>query len=179
MNHKDIFSIPLKGMNHGLHEYNFEVDSEFFQSIENSLISEGKFNIKLVNDIREDMFVLDFDVKGTFKAPCDRCLVTIDVPCKNEYRIFLKFSDFGDELNDDEDDDIIYVDEKENRFDLSNLFYQLIVLSMPLSNTYDCENDKNPKCDFVLLEKLQNTESIDQDINPELNKLKDIFKNKK
>jgi uncharacterized protein len=179
MNHRDIFSIPLKGMNHGLHEYNFEVESAFFQSVENSLISEGKFNIKVVNDIREDMYVLDFEVQGTFKAPCDRCLVTIDVPCKTEYRIFLKFSGSESELFDDEDNDIIYVDEKENRFDLSNLFYQLIVLSMPLSNTYDCENDKNPKCDFVLLEKLQNSESIEQDINPELNKLKDIFKNKK
>ncbi|MGE5356974.1 MAG: YceD family protein [Deltaproteobacteria bacterium] len=181
MKYLDQYSIPLKGMNLGMHEYFFDIEGEFFQHIENSLISEGNFVAKVNCDKKENMFVLHFEITGTFSAPCDRCLVQIDVPAKIEYDVFLKTGISGTEaMSDDLEDDVIFVDEKESRFNIAGLLYQLIVLSMPLSNRYDCENDPDKKCDLALLAKLENEQTTDnekdENDNPLWDSLKDIFK---
>jgi uncharacterized metal-binding protein YceD (DUF177 family) len=182
MKYLDQYSIPLKGMNLGMHEYFFDIDTEFFSHIENSLISEGNFVAKVNCDKKENMFALHLDIMGSFSAPCDKCLVQINVPAEIGYDVFLKTGIPGTEvLTDDLEDDVIYVEEHENRYNLSGLLYQMIVLSMPLSNRYDCENDPDRKCDFDLLSKLENEQIDNSDQentdNPMWDSIKDIFKN--
>jgi len=182
MKYLDQYSIPVKGMNLGMHEYFYDIDNEFFSHIENSLISEGKYVARVNCDRKENMFVLDFEISGTYTAPCDRCLVQINVPSTIDYSVFVKPGIPDNEtMSEDLEDDVIYIDESENRFDISGLLYQLIVLSMPLSNRYDCENDPEPKCDFALLSKFENKAEVDYNENDSKNpiwdSLRDIFKN--
>ena len=182
MKYLDQYSIPLKGMNLGMHEYFFDIDNEFFSHIENSLISEGKYVAKINCDKRENMFVLNFEIKGNYSAACDRCLVQIDVPSVIDYGVFLKTGIPGDEMiSEDLEEDVIYVDERDSRFNISGLLYQLIMLSMPLSNRYDCENDPDPKCDFALLSKFQDERQESSNKNdssdPIWDSLRDIIKN--
>lgn len=182
MKYLDQYSIPVKGMNLGMHEYFYDIDNEFFSHIENSLISEGKYVAKVNCDRKDNMFVLDFEISGTYSAPCDRCLVKIDVPSVIDYSVFVKEGIPGDEMiSEDLEEDVIYIDEKESRFNISGLLYQLIVLSMPLSNRYDCENDPEPKCDFALLSKFEGeaeeNSNENSSINPIWDSLRDIIKN--
>ncbi len=58
MKYLDQYSIPVKGMNLGIHEYFYDIDNEFFSHIENSLISEGKYVAKVNCEKKENMFVL-------------------------------------------------------------------------------------------------------------------------
>lgn len=178
MKYLDGFSIPLKGLNLGIHKYNFEIDRAFFDQIENSVISDGVYSAKVENDVKGNMFVLNINLAGSYKAPCDRCLVDIFVPSMIDYTFFVKIRNNLSDLDDNNlDDEVIFVDDQENKLYLSGIFYQLILLSMPLTNVYDCENDENRKCDFEMLKKLESYNELTEDIiNPMWNELKNIIK---
>lgn len=179
MKYLDQYSIPLKGVNKGVREYLFEIENEFFKHVEDSRISDGKFEVKLNCDRRDNMFILDFEVRGTYSAPCDKCLAVINIPCSIDYIIYLKTGMTGvesDSLIDE--DDVVMIDERESSFNLSGLIYQLIILAMPLSNRYDCENDPQPKCDFAFLAQYERKNNkSEEENNPMWDSLKDIFKN--
>ena len=70
MKTKDIFSIEFGKLKFGKHDFNFEINDEFFDSIPESLIKEGKLNTSLVFDKQEHLFKLDFEItrkqKGKF-----------------------------------------------------------------------------------------------------------------
>lgn len=179
MKYLDQYSIPLKGMNKGVREYLFDIEKEFFKHIEDSLISDGNFAVRINCDKRDNMFILDFEIRGTYSAPCDRCLAVIDIPCNLDYTIYLKtgISEIEAETLIGEDD-IVMIDERDSSFNLTGIIYQLIVLAMPLSNRYDCENDPEPKCDFTFLKQYESKASKSKETNnPVWDSLKDIFNN--
>ncbi len=179
MDYLERFTIPVKGMNNGVHEFRFDVDNEFFSYFENSLISQGNYEVKLICDKKERMFILNFEISGNYIAACDRCLAQIEIPSLIDYTFYLKYG-LPEQVNGIQElDDIIYIDENEYKYNLANVIYQMIVVSMPYQNVYDCENDPKPKCDFKMLEKLENEEKteVKNVNNPIWDKLKDFYKN--
>ncbi len=180
MDNLEPFSIKLfNGKNIGTYEYKFEVGDTFFDNFQDSLIKKGDYEVNLVVDIRDRIIILDFEIKGEYSAVCDRCLVDIRIPSEIEHRILLKYgalSGYDEELDLD---DVIYIEEGTRVYNVAGIIQQLIVLSKPMSNLYDCENDPNPKCDFKMLEYIDNVseevEEEEDDINPMWEDLKKIF----
>ncbi len=174
MNYLHSFDLPIKGLKIGIHEYHFDINAEFFENMENSLISDGEYKVKLICEKRERMMVLNFEISGHYNSVCDRCLVNIDIPTVIDNTVFLKFDENISQSKDL--DDVIYIDEKDYKFNLASIINQLIVLSMPYRNVYDCENDPDPKCDFKMLERLENKQESKNSIieNSIWNKLKDF-----
>ncbi len=176
MDYLERFTIPVRGMNIGVHEYQFNIDNEFFDHFEDSLISKGEYNVKVLVDRKERIIVLDFEIVGTYRAKCDRCLTDIDIPSLIDYKIYLKY---GTVSGEKESDDVVFINEEDSSFNLSDVIHQMIILSLPMSNTYDCENDPNPKCDFEMLDYLENQDIIEKNevetINPVWEQLKNDF----
>ena len=50
------FSLPIKGLKSGVHEFDFEIGNDFFKNFENSPIEEGNFNVHLTFD-KHDAFI--------------------------------------------------------------------------------------------------------------------------
>ena len=179
MDYLEGFSIPIKGISIGVREYQFSIDNKFFNYFEDSLISVGNYKVNLFLDKRERMFVLNFEISGVFDSKCDRCLAKINIPSLIDYKVFLKFGIVEKNKKSKEIDDVIFIDEGDFSYNLSNIIHQLIMLSMPLSNTYDCENDPNPKCDFEMLDRLEvediEVENEEDTISPIWEKLKKDF----
>ena len=98
------FSIPVRGLKSGVHQYNFTLDSTFFAEFSNSPIVESDIKVKLDFDKRPDMFVLDVNVEGTFKTECDRCLADINLPIDGQYQLIIKLSDHESEI-----DEVVYL----------------------------------------------------------------------
>ena len=176
MDYLERFAIPIKGMNIGVHEYQFSIENEFFNHFEDSYIKKGEYDVKLLVDRKERIIVLDFEIAGTYNSKCDRCLTNIDIPSVIDYKVYLKY---GMVVDNKELDDVVYIDERDSSFNLSSIIHQMIILSLPMSNTYDCENDPNPKCDFEMLDYLENQNIIEENekdtINPIWEKLKKDF----
>jgi uncharacterized metal-binding protein YceD (DUF177 family) len=50
---------------------------------------------------------------------------------------------------------VIFIPADTTTFDVSQLVYELLVISVPLVKVYDCQDTENPPCNFALLQKLK------------------------
>ncbi|MDX1939364.1 MAG: DUF177 domain-containing protein [Saprospiraceae bacterium] len=146
------YSIPVRGLRSGTHQFDFQVDDEFFRCFESSPIAQGNINLTLLFDKRPDMYVLQFDFEGTVKSECDRCLASIDLPVSDSQRLVVKLS----EQPEAEDAEVIYIHPEDQHLNVATYIYEYIILSMPFMNVYDCENDINRVCNLEMLQYLQN-----------------------
>src|SRR5690606_18221529 len=96
----------------------------------------------------------------------------IRIPGKAVYQYFFNLSDSS---QDEEEEDLIVLEEGAIELDLRPLVYESIILSLPMINVYDCENDDQAPCDRKVLEILhdkKNEEEVSTD--PLWDVLKDI-----
>ena len=71
---KQKYSIEFKGLEEGLHDFEFEIDDKFFEHFEESLIDSGKVTIKVTFEKRSAFLKLHLKIKGWVTLVCDRCL---------------------------------------------------------------------------------------------------------
>lgn len=153
------YNIPFKGAKLGVNEYHFKVEQVFFENFEASPIESGNFDIAILMDKKVNLLDLEFQIKGSFLTPCDRCLAEIDIPIESEKRILIKFDDSGRE----DTDEVIYIGSEETIYNVGELLYEFIILSMPISKVIDCDETSNKFCDQKVLavyDKLEQ-ESLD------------------
>jgi uncharacterized protein len=168
------FDIAFKGLADGLHEFEFDIDQDFFELIEDSMIEDGELKAKVLLKKQTTMLTLDFDIKGTVNTLCDRCLDPVQLTVKHKTRIFIKFGDSYDEPTEE----IIVLPHEEHHFNVAQLIYEFIGLSLPVQKVH-----KNNGCDPKMIERLQ--EAIDthtdetEEVDPRWAELKKLLdKNK-
>ena len=162
--------IPYKGLQNGVHQYRFELGDAFFACFEKSSISNADFVVDLQLDRRDHMIVLELAVSGSYRADCDRCLASIDIPLRCLEALIVKF-----ESEERTEDDIVYLDPKKNFLDLSGILYESIHVNLPVQNVRDCDREANRYCDQKVLGMWKETREEKQDGNEiwgELKKLK-------
>jgi len=164
------FSLPIKGLQDGVHEYQFNLDSEFFEMFEKSLINSGNFQVNLTLDKKPSLLVLDFVVAGHFIVPCDLCLKQISIGLQHSLQNIVKYSDFEEV----ESDDVFYIDREDSELNVASMIYELIHLRLPLNNTKDCESEGYKDCDQTMLSYLNNGNDQNQ-----TDKRNDIWKDLK
>jgi uncharacterized protein len=157
------FQIPVKGLKEGLHQYNFDIDDRFFDEFEQSYVQSGQVKVRLNFDKSPDMFVLDFMINGTINTDCDRCLAQIDLPIESNHQLLIKLSQ--DQNLDDPD--IVFVDPEISKLNIAEYIYDYIILSIPLKRVYACSDDKNPPCNFQMLEFYKKASNVSDSLqNP-------------
>lgn len=166
------FSIPIKSIGNKTHQFDFQVDKDFFSCFEDSLIQDGEFNIQLEIDKRTNVMDLKFIVDGSFQTECDRCLANIQLKVVGEHDIIARFG----EVPEEEDPEVIFINPLAHDFNIAKYVYEFICLSIPYSKI--CEGDDQPLCDetvqgYLGIEEEQD-DNEEPDNNPFLNVLKDI-----
>ena len=146
------YILPIQGLKTGVHHFKFEVDNAFFAQFEDAPVQEGKIFFELELDKRPDMMLFDFTMEGTVKAECDRCTATIDLPLEDERQLIVKFGEEDVEVDDDE---VIFIPKDAPVFNVAKYLYEFVVLALPITNTYDCEDDAEPPCNFEVLKHLK------------------------
>ena len=145
------YSLPIQGLKSGVHHFKFEVDSVFFAQFEDSPVEAGKVLFELELDKRPDLMLFNFNLKGFVKAECDRCTATIQLPLEDERQLIVKFGDEDMEV----DDEVVILQRDAPVFNVAKYLYEFVVLALPITNTYDCENDPEPPCNFEVLQHLK------------------------
>jgi uncharacterized protein len=156
----DHFSLPYKGLKDGVHKYKFVADDTYFGCFENSPVSGGKIKVDLNLEKRSNSSILDFEIDGYVDTGCDRCLADIKLPINGYYTMHVKIT--SEEVQD-VGDDIIYLHAEEPKLDLSQVIYEMIVLSIPMIKAYDCQNEKPLPCNTDILEKLGSINELEVD----------------
>ena len=168
MNVLDHFSVPYKGLGNGLHQLDFTVDNAFFKEFEESHIDNGNFEVHVELDKRNDHSILWFDISGSTKTNCDRCLSSIDLPVKGNFELHVKHGE-----KEGSNDEILFIHPETSILNLAQVTYEFILLSIPIIKVYDCEKDEQPPCNLDVLEKLNDEEES----QPEKSSVWDSLKN--
>ncbi len=145
------FQIPIKGLKSGSHRFVFQVGEAFLEHFQNSIIDKGQFDVVLELERHPDWMQFEFHFSGYMETDCDRCLAPIHLPIERSHRLIVKMGQ--EEVG--EDIDVIFIPTETNTFDVSQLLYELLVISVPLVKVYDCQEVENPPCNFTLLQKLK------------------------
>lgn len=169
------YTIPIKGLRYGLHQFDFYIDGSFFQPFEASPVSEGNIHLSLQLEKKSDLYILQFDFEGTVRTECDRCLAMINLPIQDSQRLLVKLH----ESEVAEEADVIFIHPEEQQLDVSKYVYEYIILAIPASKVYDCVSEEYRPCNFEILRYLENivpeaAEEPETKENPMWNALKDL-----
>ena len=154
MKAQDQYILPLKSIKEGTKILDFELERDFFKSFDNELVGDCSIQQKIVVEKRSELIVLHFSHQGYIKANCDRCLEPIKIPVSAEQRFILKFVE---EPQEDEEE-IVYLSQDDDRYDLAPLINEVVTLSVPMVKVYDCEEDEKAPCNREVLKYLNREE---------------------
>lgn len=158
MNPLKEFIIPFAGLKNGRHEFEFRVDDNFFKEFDYSIIKKGDLNAGLLFDKREHMQVLDFTIGGTVELICDRCLDPFGYRLDTKQQQIVKISD---ELEEGEQEDIVYIGTKEHEINTAPFIYEFIHLALPMVSLHPDRADGTPGCNpetLAALDRLRTNE---------------------
>ena len=144
------YNIAFKGLSQGKHIFDFEVDDKFFNEFEDGVVEEGKVNVRLTIEKQSSLMIFWFDIQGTVKVQCDRCLEMFDQNIKSLDRIFIKFG----EKEFVDGDDVIWVSTNDYQLNISQLIYEFIGLAVPIQKIHPEDEQGNSACDPEMIEKL-------------------------
>jgi uncharacterized protein len=169
-----IYSIPVYGLKEQQYTFDFEIGKEFFELFEDSEISEGNLAITVKADKRSSHIDLNIKVEGVVLVPCDRCLALFSLPLEGSYRLLVKF---GREL-DDSDPEIITLPADEQVLEMSQFFYEYILLALPIQKIHPEDRNGKSLCDPEMIKKLEEhlISEIDE-TDPRWNELKKLMNN--
>lgn len=168
------YALELRAMPVGTQQFNYVVDDAFFLKREGGEIRGGKVDVKLEVDHKGDYFDLTFWMEGTIVTACDRCLDDMELPVDTDYHVVLKYAE---ESNAD-NDEVIEVAEREREYDLSDLIYDTIALTIPMKHTHD-----EGCCNEAMLAELQkhvpSAETREESNDPRWDALRKLMDNNK
>ena len=169
-----IYSIPISGLKEGKHSYDFEIGKEFFEQFEESEIKEGMLTVIVEADKRSSHADLAVKIAGEVSISCDRCLGVFSQPVSCENRLLVKFG----KVYDESDPDIITIPADENELDMTQYFYENILLALPIQRIHPSDRNGNSKCDPEMLQKLKEHVSGEEERNdPRWDDLKKLMSN--
>lgn len=151
------YSIPFTGLKLGRHEFDYAINSEFFNEFEYSLVKKGELQCRVELEKQETMIILNFDIHGTVDMACDRCLSEYPQALEIQEQQVYKFSE--EEI--DADDEIITLNKNDTEINVAGLIYEYITVAVPFIAV--CSNEGNtPYCDKDMLDRLNKLSGGDE-----------------
>lgn len=158
------YSIAYKGLKNGLHTFHFDVNGELFAAYESPEIKDGKCDVTVDLERSESMLALTVSIVGSVVVECDRCLEDCRIPIDYCGRLMVKFSDEIREY----DGEVMWLSPAEGEVDLSQYFYESIVLSLPYQRVHPegaCNPEMMAKFRIVSGEEFEQLEAEAEEVS--------------
>lgn len=165
------YLLPFSSLKMGKHHFDFQIDDAFFESYPESEIEQGSVKVFLTLTKQETLLQLDFEIEGSLRVVCDRCLEEFSFPIQKSERLIVKFGSDSQELSDD----IIMIPYSETSLDLRQHLYEYIMLSLPMQRIHPDTEEGTAGCNPEIFQYL-NTEDKTDKIDPRWNVLLSIKK---
>lgn len=163
--------IQFRGLDVGIHEFEFKVKDSFFEAFNYSELEKGDIDVNLSMEKQETMLVLNFSLKGSVMVLCDRCLDEFSFDLHKSEQLIVQFGESYQELSDE----IVVIPENAYEIDIAPYIYEYINLSLPIQKFHPNDSDGNSLCKEEITDLL-NDLSGETTMDPrweELKKLKD------
>jgi uncharacterized protein len=150
MKSQSFYNIAFRGLSQGKHIFEYDIDERFFSEFGKDVVDEGNVSVRITLDKQSALMVLAFDLRGTVKVQCDRCLEMYDQPIESSEKVFVKFG----EKEFEEGDDVIWVGANDNQLNVAQLIYEFICLAVPIKRVHPDDKNGRSTCDPEMIEKL-------------------------
>ena len=141
-NNIDLFDIKISNLSNGTHSFKFEVDDDFFDDREDSLVQAGNLTAEVELDKNNNTWKLHMILKGTVQQTCDRCLNEIQCPINGVFDLVLKS---GELPVDDFSSEIEFIAPGAIKINVACYIYECLHLSLPLQ--VFCDQQSGNTCD--------------------------------
>ncbi len=173
MDRLEKYSIPFAGLARGSHPFEFEIDDQFFEAFENSVISKAKVHVELDFNKAETVLTLNFHLTGYITQTCDRCLEEFNIPVDERKILLVRFGIPGV----GETDDIIVIPHSDHQINVAQHIYEYLSLMVPMRVVHPDDENGNPGCNPEFLNRLENNPESTGDPRWEILKKLGLHKN--
>ena len=149
-----IYNIQLLGLSQGVHEYEFDLDSKFFENIDGDEVKKGNVKVELTVTKTGSTFEFDFDLKGIVQIPCTRCLDNMDQDIDSQNRLVVRL---GEEYSE-ESDEVVIIPETEGEINIAWFLYEFIALNIPIKHVHE-----PGKCNKMMSSKFRKHRAVSKD----------------
>ncbi len=172
------FNIQFVGLKEGIHQFEYHIDNRFFDIYNYDEFNKSSIDIEVEFVKKSTLLELNFKAKGTVNVPCDLTGEDFDLEIEGEFPLIVKF---GQEFNDDSDE-VLIIPHTEYQVNIAQYIYELVVLSVPAKRVHPKVLDGTMESETLQkleeLEYKETEQSIEEDIDPRWNKLKDLLTGK-
>ncbi len=132
----------LSQFKEGLYEFDFALDTSYFQAVEKTELLGGNVQAHAQLTIRHQDYSLRMTLNGEVQVACDRCLEPMTIPVQH--------------------DEVVETDQ-EPTIDLLWLAYEIVIVNLPTVHCHP-EGGCNPEMAALLQSHLSSTEEEPEDI---------------
>ena len=152
-----LYKIPFTGLKTGKHEFQMDVDQEFFTHFPESEIEDAKGVVDVVLEYSETNMVLHMNMNLNWKVPCGRCLEELTYNLHREEQIAIQY---GEETVIGED--LWTLGKNEFELDLAQTVLEMAHLARPTNQVHKDESDCDPKMlEYFKSDDAESERSID------------------
>jgi uncharacterized metal-binding protein YceD (DUF177 family) len=155
------FDIKFGSLALGNHQMEVEVNRSFFEKYKNDDIQDCDIQVDITIERKETMVNLHFDMQGYIVSLCDICLEELTIPVSKQETVILKITGPAKESDNE---NIIFLGEKEYFYNIEQLLYEYIVTSIPIRKVHQETGDGNCNPDMLKrIEEAKNGASPQED----------------
>jgi len=146
------FIIRLDKTTNSQASYSFVVKDKFFESFDFSDIKHADIIVVAKLKKHGNNIALNLTINGYInKLACDICTEELSKKISAETNIIIKKTD----ENIFSTDEIIYTKTHDNKLDLKQLIFELIVLNAPKKRQHDLDKNGKSKCDEEMIKLIK------------------------
>lgn len=163
------YTIPLRELEVGMYQFEFDLDDEFFSSFEGGEVQHGDVTAVLDVERHNNLMLINFSFDGEVEVICDRCLEAFFIPVESEFGLSVRFSALMAEqgadidVEDETEEDIMFVDPADDELDLATYMYESVCLSLPIQRVHPNDENGNTLCNPEMMKYIQQTVSSKED----------------
>lgn len=155
------YKIKLNGLKDGSYINSFRIRGEFFETLNSSEIKLVDIDIDTMLKVENRRYNLEIKSNGmVIDIPCDICTEKINIPISSKINYIIKK---GIEKNL-EDENVIFVDEKDKELILDSILYEMIVLAFPTKRQHQLNAINDEECNKEMV-NLINKYSVKENNN--------------
>lgn len=166
------YRINILGLSLAVHQFQYEIGSEFLSKYDNGLVSDGKFTVDVTLDKRETFLETEFKLVGSVKLVCDRSLDEFDYPINITRKIIFKYGDQEMEVSED----VMVIPHGTESLEVGKYIYEFIALAIPMKKLHPRYQNESEE-DQLIYTSDSTEEKKEDEIDPRWEMLKKLNKN--
>lgn len=162
------FDIDIIKLSNSVHDYEFDLDSSFFEDFEDSFLHKGTLKVHVSLDKSSTLIKAGFDIEGVVELICDRSLEPFDENISVHESLIFKYGAEFSELTEE----IITIPRDLPTLNVAQYIYEFIGLAVPMKKLHpkfrtEEENEEEDESEGILIYTTRTAEEADDEPEPD------------